>query len=108
MIENVVENAVRHNQPAGFIEVDCRPAGNQALLVVESSGAVLDQNSVEELRQPFRRAGADRTRARNGSGLGLSIVAAIAAAHEGDLELHARDEGGLRVAITLPSAAAPA
>jgi signal transduction histidine kinase len=106
MVENVVENAVRHNQPAGFIEVDCRRVENRALLVVESSGAILDQLSVQELRQPFRRGGADRTRSQNGFGLGLSIVAAVAAAHEGELELQARDQGGLRVLITLPSAAA--
>lgn len=104
MVENVVENAVRHNQAGGLIEVNCRLAENRALLVVESSGAILDQHTVEELRQPFRRGGADRTGSRNGFGLGLSIVAAIAAAHEGDLELQARDQGGLRVRITLPRA----
>ena len=42
------------------------------------------------------------------SGLGLSIVAAIAAAHGGSLQLQARPEGGIRVLITLPLAASPA
>lgn len=108
MVENVVENAVLHNQPFGFIDVSCQLVGTRALLIVESSGAILDQHSVEELRQPFRRAGADRTRSKNGFGLGLSIVAAIAAAHEGELELQARHQGGLRVVITLPAQAASA
>jgi hypothetical protein len=107
MVENVVENAIRHNQPDGFIGVNCQLVETRALLVVESSGALLDQHGVEELRQPFRRGGADRTRPTNGFGLGLSIVAAVAAAHEGELELQARDQGGLRVLISLPSAAAP-
>ena len=105
MVENVVENAVLHNQPAGFIDISCQLAENRALLIVESTGAILDQHSVGELRQPFRRAGADRTRSKNGFGLGLSIVAAIAAVHAGELELQARHQGGLRVLITLPSAA---
>ncbi|MGN6870606.1 MAG: ATP-binding protein [Solirubrobacteraceae bacterium] len=77
------------------------------VLVVESSGAILDQATVAELRQPFRRGGADRTGSKNGFGLGLSIVAAIATAHEGELELQARDRGGLRVRISLPRAAQP-
>ena len=44
--------------------------------------------------------------ATGGSGLGLSIVAAIAAAHGGELILSARPDGGLRVVTTLPLAAA--
>jgi signal transduction histidine kinase len=63
---------------------------------------------VQELGQPFRRLAADRTDSQNGVGLGLSIVAAIAAAHGGNLQLHARAEGGLRVQIELPRVSARA
>jgi signal transduction histidine kinase len=104
MVENVIENAVRYNQPHGFINVTSEIHGEAARLVVESDGPVLDQRSVAELAQPFRRLGAERTRSENGLGLGLSIVAAVAAAHGGALDLHARPQGGLRVQITLPSA----
>jgi signal transduction histidine kinase len=61
---------------------------------------------VAELGQPFRRLGADRTGSDRGAGLGLSIVAAIAAAHGGTLDLRARPEGGLLVSIGLPLAMA--
>jgi signal transduction histidine kinase len=71
-------------------------------LVIESSGPVLDQRRVADLAQPFRRLGADRTGTGQGSGLGLSIVAAIIQAHHGTLDLRARPDGGLRVTITLP------
>ena len=73
---------------------------------MENGGAVLDQQQVRELSQPFRRIGADRIGSDKGSGLGLSIVAAIAEAHGGSLDLQARPEGGLRVSIELPAAAA--
>jgi signal transduction histidine kinase len=72
---------------------------------VENGGAVLDQDQVRELSQPFRRIGADRVGSDKGSGLGLSIVAAIAEAHGGSVSLTARPEGGLRVSIQLPAAA---
>jgi len=104
MVENVIENAVRHNQPRGFISVACDIAGNEARLIVDSSGPVLDEDCVAQLAQPFRRLGAERTGSRNGQGLGLSIVAAVAAAHGGALELQARQQGGLRVQISLPRA----
>jgi signal transduction histidine kinase len=108
MIENVIENAVRHNQPAGSIQITiARVDGHQARVLVDSSGPLLDHDAVAQLAQPFRRLGQDRTGSDNGHGLGLSIVAAVAAAHEGLLELHARPEGGLRVQITLPAAPTP-
>jgi signal transduction histidine kinase len=105
MVQNVIDNAVCHNADGGWIQVRSGTAGGQAVLVVENGGAVLDQDQVRELSQPFRRVGADRIGSDRGSGLGLSIVAAIAEAHGGSLALLARPEGGLRVSIQLPAAA---
>jgi signal transduction histidine kinase len=103
MVDNVLDNAIRHNEPGGWIRVVTEADGTVARLVVETGGQVLDQQKVQQLAQPFRRLGADRT--GSGNGLGLSIVAAIAAAHGGTLDLHARTEGGLRVSVGLPLAA---
>ncbi|HEY3733388.1 MAG TPA: ATP-binding protein [Streptosporangiaceae bacterium] len=108
LVENVIGNAVCHNADGGWIQVTTRADGDQASLVVENGGQVLQQQQVTELAQPFRRLGADRTGSDQGSGLGLSIVAAIVEAHSGTLELQARDGGGLRVCVRLPSADAAA
>jgi signal transduction histidine kinase len=106
MTDNLIDNAIRHNQPGGWIRVATSSEGTLARLVVESGGPVLDERDVRELAQPFRRLGGDRTSRDGGTGLGLSIVAAIAEAHNGTLQLHARTGGGLRAAVTLPVAAA--
>ncbi len=106
MVENVIDNAVCHNTPGGWIAITTRARGRGARLVVENGGQVLDQQQVAELSQPFRRLEADRIGTDNGSGLGLSIVAAIAEAHGGTLDLRARPGGGLRVCVDLPAAAA--
>jgi signal transduction histidine kinase len=108
MVDNVVDNAVRHNQPGGWIWVATGVDGEAAWLVVETGGAVLDRGQVAYLALPFRRLGADRTGSDRGAGLGLSIVAAIAEAHGGRLSLQARPEGGLRVGIVLSRAAGAA
>jgi signal transduction histidine kinase len=108
MVENVIENAVCHNTDGGWIRVTSQTADGLASVVVENGGPVLDQDQVRELSQPFRRIGADRTGSDRGSGLGLSIVAAIAEAHGGTLDLRARPGGGLRVSIELPAAASAA
>jgi signal transduction histidine kinase len=108
LVENVIDNAVCHNTPGGWIAITIRARGSSARLVVENGGQVLDQQQVAELSQPFRRLGADRIGTDKGSGLGLSIVAAIAEAHGGTLDLRARPGGGLRVCVDLPAAEATA
>lgn len=108
MVANVIDNAVRHNEPAGWVRVVTEIDGTSARLVVETGGRVLDRQQVSDLARPFRRIGAERTGSDNGIGLGLSIVSAVATAHHGTLELEARNGGGLRVAVTLPAAPQPA
>jgi signal transduction histidine kinase len=104
MITNVIDNAILHTPPGGAVHVRCAPEERSARLVVENSGPALDPLAVAELAQPFRRLGSDLTGLREGFGLGLSIVSAIANAHGGRLALSARETGGMRVEITLPNA----
>src|SRR5580698_3425307 len=106
MVENVIDNAVCHNAEGSWIRIVSRTTGGQACLIVENGGPLLDQQQVAALSEPFRRIGADRTGSDRGSGLGLSIVAAIAEAHGGSVDLQARSAGGLRVTISLPASAA--
>jgi signal transduction histidine kinase len=109
MVDNVIGNAVKHNEPGGWIRVSTEAAGSLARVVVENGGQVLGEDDVAVLTQPFRRPGAERTGSDKGTGLGLSIVESIAAVHGGTLGLSARAGGGLRVVIALPLAvAAPA
>ncbi len=104
MTGNLIDNAVRHNQPGGWIRTQITLDGPVVRLLVENGGPLLDRDQVATLTQPFRRLGADRTGSSTGTGLGLSIAEAIAAAHSGTLRLHARPEGGLQAVIDLPAA----
>ena len=104
LADNLVGNAVSHNRDGGWIRIATTAVDGAARLVIENGGDILDPAQVAGLAQPFRRLGADRTGSDDGAGLGLSIVAAIAEAHHGTLDLHARPGGGLTVTITLPLA----
>jgi signal transduction histidine kinase len=101
----VIENAIGHNQPGGWLHVRTAAVGTRAQLVVENGGERLDPDVVKELSRPFRRAGVERTGSDRAAGLGLAIVASIAGVHGGTLDLAARDDGGLRVVIGMPLAA---
>jgi signal transduction histidine kinase len=107
MAGNLVDNAITHNTPGGWVRIKTSVAGAAARLVVENGGPVLDERDVQALTQPFRRLGTDRTGSDRGSGLGLSIVAAIAEMHGGTLQLHARQGGGFGVILELPLALRP-
>jgi signal transduction histidine kinase len=106
MADNVIDNAIIHNQDGGWIRVATKTEDALAQLIVETGGPILDPEHVARLAEPFQRLAADRTGSETGSGLGLSIVAAIVDAHDGRLDLHARPEGGLRVTVCLPAAPA--
>ena len=102
MVENLVDNGIRYNQAGGRLSVRTEVAEGRAMLIVENGGPPLAQEQVDELAQPFRRLAGERL-GQDGLGLGLSIVAAIAAAHDGSLELQALAGGGLRAIVTLPA-----
>jgi len=76
----------------------------QALLSVANSGAVVPEQLLPALTEPFRRLEASRSRATGGYGLGLAVVRAVAEAHGGSVRLVAPASGGLEVTVALPLA----
>ena len=104
---NVVENAVRHNVRGGLVHASTgtSPQG-RAWLRVANSGAVVPEQAVEGLFEPFRRSGTART-ARRGAGLGLAIVRAVAGVHGGTVRAVPHEGGGLVVVVELPAAGEP-
>jgi signal transduction histidine kinase len=107
LVANLLDNAIRHNQPGGQVLVQTGMAGPEAVLSVSNTGPVIRPADVGELFQPFRRGGARRTGDGDSPGLGLSIVGAIAAAHAARLGALAQPGGGLRIEVSF-AAAAPA
>ncbi|MCY1694065.1 sensor histidine kinase [Curtobacterium sp. SL109] len=98
LLVNLVGNAVEYNVPGGFVHVTTTQAG----IVVENSGPVVPADVAPLLVEPFRRC-ADAVPGRRHSGLGLSIVAAVAQAHGWHLRVEAREDGGLRVLVGVSS-----
>lgn len=103
VVGNLLENAVRHNVRGGWIEVRAGAGvDGSSELRVASSGPPVAADRVEELFEPFHR-GVDRAGV-GGSGLGLSIVRAVVAAHRGTVHAAPVPGGGLAVSVRLPAA----
>jgi signal transduction histidine kinase len=101
LIGNLVENAIRHNVPDGWLRVSTGVTAERVWLHVANGGAVIAPNEVDTLFEPFRRGGRVRTATR-GAGLGLAIVRLIVDAHRGRLQAAAPPFGGLAIRIELP------
>jgi signal transduction histidine kinase len=106
LIANLVDNAVRYNAAAGDIWISTGTMAGSSQLTVANTGPVISPADADRIFQPFQRL-SDRT-SHDGFGLGLAIVASIAAIHGGTVSARPRNDGGLSVTVTMPSAGAPA
>ncbi|MEV6966041.1 HAMP domain-containing sensor histidine kinase [Hamadaea sp. NPDC051192] len=103
LVANLCDNAFHYNVAGGVIEVATRTDTGLAVLVVSNTGPVIPPDEVQRLFEPFQRL--HRVADDDRHGLGLSIVRAIVAAHDGQLTASARPGGGLMVEIAFPSRA---
>ena len=100
---NLIDNALRHNLPGGRVEVATGTRHSRALLAVANTGPAVPAAAINRLFQPFQRLAADRTSHRDGLGLGLSIVQAIADAHHATITARPQPEGGLFIEVSFPA-----
>jgi signal transduction histidine kinase len=110
LVQNLVDNAIRHNTPAaGRVRIwtGMGPDG-RACLVVTNTGPVVPPYEIPSLFEPFRRFTGDRLATSRGAGLGLSIVRAVAHAHGGEVLASPAEGGGLTVTVALPAGPVPA
>jgi signal transduction histidine kinase len=103
LVANLVDNAIGYNVPGGEVTVSTGGRAGRAVLCVANTGTPVPPERVEALFEPFQRL--DRTAGREGHhGLGLSIVRAIAAAHDATVVAVPRAGGGLRIEVTFGAA----
>jgi signal transduction histidine kinase len=101
MISNLVDNAVRHNEPGGWIRLRTGSSAAAAFLEIANSGPFVPDDAVPSLFEPFRRMEA-RTGARDGVGLGLSIARSVVTAHRATVTASSQPAGGLDIAVLIP------
>ena len=99
-IANLVSNALRHTPAGTPIEVSARMASGAATVVVRDHGAGLDDDALAHVFDRFWQA--DRARVGKGAGLGLAIVAGIAAEHGGEAKAANAPDGGAQFSLLLP------
>jgi signal transduction histidine kinase len=121
LVGALVDNALRHTPEAGSVRLSAARqaargsgiagrAGSPRQVVriaVEDTGAGIPAESLDRIFERFYQADASRSRGTGTSGLGLSIVRALAEAHGGHVGAENRREGGARFWVELPQAVSP-
>ena len=102
VLSNLVTNALTHTPPDADVTVRVGTSDSDAILEVADTGPGLDPDDRERVFERFYRADASRTRASGGSGLGLSIVAALVAAHGGKVEVESEQGVGSTFRVRIP------
>jgi signal transduction histidine kinase len=111
LMANLVDNAVRYNRPGGRVEIRTAALNGHAVVSVTNTGPVVREDETERMFEPFQRLGGGRAaRADGHHGLGLSIVRAIATAHDATVAATAQPTGGMAVTVSFArrTVAAPA
>jgi len=101
MISNLVDNAVHHNEPGGWIRLRTGSNAAAVYLQIANSGPFIPDDAVPSLFEPFRRMQA-RTGVRDGVGLGLSIARSVGAAHGATVTARSQPAGGLDISVMIP------
>jgi signal transduction histidine kinase len=102
LVANLLTNAVRHNIPGGRLEIATGVEDGEAVLSVTNTGPLIPPAEVDRLFQPFQRLDRRRANYSDGHGLGLSIVRAIATAHDAAITAQPMPDGGLSVSVAFP------
>jgi heavy metal sensor kinase len=102
-LANLVENAIKYGPEAGTVALRTRVAGDEVVASVDDDGPGIAPELRERVFDRFFRDDPSRTRARGGSGIGLSIVREIARAHGGRAWVEARPGGGSSFSIAVPA-----
>ena len=102
VLSNLVKNALVH-PPAGTpIEVTLSPSEGFAVIDVVDHGPGIPSGNADRIFERFHRADPEQSRDCSGSGLGLSIVTAVTAAHRGRASVLPTPGGGATFRIELP------
>jgi two-component system sensor histidine kinase KdpD len=113
LLDNLVDNALKHGGPGKPVEVTARRLGDSVVIAVRDRGPGVPPAQRQLIFDTFQRGapvvapGGGDLLSRSGAGVGLALCRAIALTHGGELHLRPRSHGGSSFEVTLPVEAMP-
>ena len=107
VLDNLLDNVARHTLPDAPMRITAAADSQAVTLRVEDGGAGVSPDAMPHIFEKFYRVPARRGSARQGTGLGLSVVKGMAEAMEGSVVASRSELGGLAIDLWLPVAPPP-
>lgn len=107
MLRNLVENALKYGPEGQTVTVGLTASDGRVRISVDDQGPGVPPAERERIWRPYQRLARDRNAPAGGSGLGLSVVAELAARFDGRAWVEDAPGGGARFVIDLPAAEGP-
>lgn len=102
LFTNLLSNAIKYNRPGGSVSVKLDTVGEHIRVAVSDTGVGIPAHAIADLGREFFRVKTPETREVIGTGLGLSVVKRILAAHHGRLDIASEEGKGSTFTALLP------
>jgi len=102
LVLNLLDNALKYNQPGGQVTLRLSQQDQQAVLEVSDTGIGIPPESVPRIFERFYRVDKGRSRDEGGTGLGLAIVKHVVQTHGGQVDVESRMGKGTTFRVKLP------
>ncbi len=102
-ISNILGNAMEHSLAGTCISVSLQEVGDCIVFSVRDQGVGMNQDALQQLFSPFRKAGSVKPGGEKSTGLGLTISRKIIEAHQGELEVESQEGSGTTFTISFKS-----
>ena len=99
LIENLVQNSIRYNNPGGKVTVSVKTIDNCHCLIVKDNGIGIPAADQQRVFERFYRVDKSRSKATGGTGLGLAIVKHIVEIHDAKIELDSAPGVGTTISV---------
>jgi signal transduction histidine kinase len=103
VLDNLLENAIRHAPEGSTVSVNIQRDGNEILCAVTDRGSGIPAQHLPLIFERFYRVDSSRARQIGGSGLGLAIVHSLVLAHEGRITIDSVEGLGTTITFWLPA-----
>jgi two-component system sensor histidine kinase ChvG len=105
-INNIIDNAISFSPPGGLVEIAAARVGDEVRIRIEDEGPGVPADAREAIFNRFHSVRPEGEEFGRHSGLGLAIARAIVEGHDGEIDVHDRDDApsGARFTIRLPAA----
>jgi two-component system, OmpR family, sensor histidine kinase BaeS len=104
VIGNLLTNALKYTPAGGSVTLEVAPQGGSALLRVTDTGQGISPEDLPKIFDRFFR-GQQAINVAGGTGIGMTVVAALVQAHNGDIEVSSQPGQGTEITITFPASA---